>query len=66
MANLNEPRKCNENLNGVSCEVTGCAYHGGNNCCFADSIKVLDPTANRKSETFCSTFKSQKSQNTMK
>jgi len=60
MAYTNQPCKCDKSLNGVYCEVTGCAYHGNGNTCHAENIKVQDPSASRKSETFCATFVNQK------
>ncbi len=43
-------------LYGVSCDVVNCKYHGHDNRCFADSIIVESPSAQKKAETFCGTF----------
>jgi len=44
-------------LNGVVCDVKSCAYnHDGSMCC-ADAIMVQNESAQKKAETFCSTFK---------
>ena len=45
-----------DKLNGVSCCVADCKYHGAANACCANSIDVQNENAHRKAETFCSTF----------
>lgn len=46
----------NGHLNGVSCTVATCQYHGMSNCCNAEQIKVGTEYAQDKADTFCSTF----------
>lgn len=40
---------------GVSCDVHGCKYNEASNCS-ASAISVQNESAQRKAETFCSTF----------
>ena len=43
-------------LPGVGCGVISCKYHTADNCCTAERIDVQNGSAQRKVETFCSTF----------
>jgi len=43
-------------LQGVGCGVTGCKYHTKSGRCCAEHIMVQNDNAQRKAETFCSTF----------
>ncbi len=43
-------------LHGVGCQVSGCKYHTMENHCTANSICVQNENAQKKAETFCSTF----------
>jgi hypothetical protein len=43
-------------LYGVGCDVVSCKFHGHDNRCFASSINVESPNAQKKNETFCGTF----------
>ena len=45
-----------QKLNGVSCTVSTCAYHGTGNACCAGNIKVGTEYAVDRAETFCSTY----------
>ncbi len=47
-----------DKIDGVKCDVTNCRYHGPNDCCQADGIRVESHNAMRKAETFCGTFES--------
>ena len=51
----------NGKLCGVGCDVINCKYHGGDNCCHAESISVESQSAIRKAETFCGTFEARSS-----
>lgn len=42
----------------VGCNVKDCKYHSSENLCKATHINVQNEQAQRKSETFCSTFES--------
>ena len=46
---------CN-NMQYVGCNVKDCKYHSPENICRASHINVQNENAQRKSETFCSTF----------
>ncbi|MDR0862950.1 MAG: DUF1540 domain-containing protein [Oscillospiraceae bacterium] len=46
-----------DTLYGVGCEVMTCKYHESDNCCCAETITVEAPTASKKTETFCGTYK---------
>lgn len=46
--------KCNK---GVSCDVTNCVYHDGNNYCTAERINVGPSYATSCTDTVCATFK---------
>jgi hypothetical protein len=43
-------------IDGVSCSVSTCAYHGTGNCCHANTINVGTEYAVDKSETFCTSY----------
>ena len=43
-------------LHGVGCCVSGCKYHTAENRCTATGITVQNENAQKKAETFCSTF----------
>lgn len=43
-------------LYNVKCDAGKCVYHGADNYCHADSIKVANPAASSKNETFCATY----------
>ena len=43
-------------LYGVGCDAVNCQYQC-DGCCHASSIAVESPSAQKKSETFCSTFR---------
>jgi hypothetical protein len=45
-----------DTLPGVACGVASCKYHGTSDCCNAHGITVQNDKAQRKGETFCSTF----------
>ena len=51
----------NGKLSRVGCDVINCKYHGGDNCCHAESISVESQNAIRKAETFCGTFEARSS-----
>ncbi len=40
----------------ITCTVGTCAYHGGNNTCQANGVKIGTEYALDKTETFCSTY----------
>jgi len=42
----------------IGCNVKDCKYHSPENLCHASRINVQNEKAQRKSETFCSTFES--------
>ncbi len=52
---MTDSRK-NDVLYSVGCDVVNCKYHGHDNRCFAESINVESPSAQRKAETYCGTF----------
>jgi len=45
-------------VQNVGCNVKECKYHSPENLCNATHINVQNEKAQRKSETFCSTFES--------
>lgn len=45
-------------VQNVGCNVRECKYHSALNFCNARQITVQNENAQRKSETFCSTFES--------
>lgn len=47
-----------EKVEGITCAVTTCEYHGGGNSCHAGHIKVGTEYAGSKDETICATYKS--------
>ncbi len=51
-----ENKSLGQKLSCVGCDVTGCAYHGKDGYCHAQSINVENRSALRKAETFCGTF----------
>ena len=48
-------------VQNVGCTVRDCKYHTAQNFCNASRITVENETAQRKGETFCSTFESKAS-----
>ena len=46
----------NTQLPGVGCKVCNCVYHTAENACVAGHISVQNENAQKKAETFCSTF----------
>ena len=48
-------------VQNVGCSVKDCKYHTENNICCAKSIKVSNESAQRKADTFCSTFENKQS-----
>ena len=49
-----EGTKC---IKGVVCDVKNCAYHSGENNCYAGSISVGPREASCSANTNCATFK---------
>ena len=47
----------NNEINGISCHAKNCVYHKGTTTCTAGKIEVDCSSADRCSETQCSTFK---------
>ena len=43
-------------VQNVGCSVKDCKYHSESNMCCATAIKVSNENAQRKADTFCSTF----------
>ena len=43
-------------LYGVGCDAVNCQYQC-DGCCHASSIAVESPSAQKKADTFCSTFR---------
>ncbi len=50
--------KTNHPLNGVSCTVTNCIYHGGNLKCEASAIEVTSCDPVQQCSVQCKTFQS--------
>lgn len=48
--------KTNDCINRVDCNVSNCVYNEKGRSCAADHIKVANEQAEKKAETFCSTF----------
>lgn len=46
-----------KHIKGVSCDVTSCAYHDGDNYCTAERISVGPGYATACADTVCATFK---------
>ncbi len=46
-----------KHIHGISCSVTGCAYHDGVHYCTAPQVSVGPSTASCCSQTVCATFK---------
>ena len=51
--------KCDESkrIKGIVCDVKNCAYHNGNNECYAGCICVGPCDATCSANTTCATFK---------
>lgn len=49
-------KRTDDILPGVGCDVASCKYNTTDCKCCANHISVQNEKANRKSETFCSTF----------
>ena len=49
-------KRTDDILSGVGCDVSSCKYNTTDCKCCANHINVKNEKANRKSETFCSTF----------
>lgn len=47
----------NNEINGISCHAKNCVYHKGTTTCTAGKIEVDCSSADRCSQTQCSTFK---------
>lgn len=50
---MHESNNC---INRVDCNVCTCVYNCDDHYCKADHIQVANDKAERKAETFCSTF----------
>lgn len=48
--------KTNNCINRVGCNVSTCTFNDNGCYCLADHIKVANEKAEKKAETFCSTF----------
>lgn len=48
--------KTNGCTNRIDCNVCNCAFNDKGSYCIADHIKVANENAEKKAETFCSTF----------
>lgn len=46
----------NNSVENVGCNVKECKYHSSLDMCTARHIKVSNENAQRKADTFCSTF----------
>lgn len=55
---MNEKNNSCTCVQNVGCNVKECKYHSPQNICNARQIHVQNENAQRKSETFCSTFES--------
>jgi len=58
MSGKNKESACVQN---VGCTVKDCKFHSAQNYCNARQITVENEDAQRKGETFCSTFESKAS-----
>ena len=50
----------NKQIKGVHCDVQNCAYHNGQNECYAGTICVGPNEASCSANTVCATFKPKK------
>ena len=48
---------CKKPIKGVMCDVKNCAYHAGQNSCYAGCISVGPREASCSANTNCATFK---------
>ena len=53
---MSDTREYAGHSTNVGCDVIGCKYHTAGNCCSASHINVQNESAQRKGETYCSTF----------
>jgi len=53
---MNQTHNFTDKLQGVTCDVVNCKYHGHDNYCHSERINVQSTSALRKAETFCGTF----------
>ena len=55
---MNDSKKCcgHPHIEGITCDVKNCHYHGDENYCMAKQISVGPSSACSSSETVCATF----------
>ena len=53
---MNEKATGSKTVQNVGCTVKDCIYHTRSDVCTASQIHVSNEKAQRKAETFCSTF----------
>ena len=53
----NKTSKNSQPLDGVTCNVVTCEYHGEGSSCLAKTIKVGPDAASDSTDTECDTFK---------
>ena len=53
---MSDAKSCCSDIDGITCDVTGCKYNTTDCKCTAGSIKVKNEKASTKGETYCATF----------